>query len=197
MDTGFSKWLFKTRIFNLLLMQWFSPDDAILTWGTGYNPPHDDLAAAAAGAPGGAGGPGGEQTLRTRTFIPSKDWKNVILCSKMKNGKRELMSSSWNLPSWAKPSWKGSKPSQVEVEHFNSWAETELTKFLGLFFWNKKPLYLCSAVYRLRQLDWSTVNSFLYRSVKLSAGSCSVLPCTFTHLKFQIVPRKSISKVGA
>ena len=45
---------------------------------------------------------------------------------------------------------------------------------------NKKPLYLCSAVYRLRQLDWSTVNSFLYRSVKLSAGSCSVLACTFT-----------------
>ena len=43
-----------------------------------------------------------------------------------------VMSSSCNLPIWAKPSWKGSESSQAELGHFNFWAETELTKCISI-----------------------------------------------------------------
>ena len=38
-----------------------------------------------------------------------------------------VMSSSWNSPSLAEPSWKGSEPSQAELGYFHIRAETELT----------------------------------------------------------------------
>jgi hypothetical protein len=54
------------------------------------------------------------------------------------------MSSSWNFLAWAEPSWKGSKPSQAELGHFNFRTETELTIkkisaqiFFFLFFFTK------------------------------------------------------------
>ena len=38
-----------------------------------------------------------------------------------------VMSSSWNFPAPAVPSYEGSEPSRVELGHFNFRAETELT----------------------------------------------------------------------
>ena len=43
-----------------------------------------------------------------------------------------VMSSSWNFPSWAKPSWKGSEPSRAELGHFKFRAERELTNVYQL-----------------------------------------------------------------
>ena len=37
------------------------------------------------------------------------------------------MSSSWNFPARAEPSYEGSEPSRAELGHFNFRAETELT----------------------------------------------------------------------
>ena len=37
------------------------------------------------------------------------------------------MSSSWNFPARASPSYEGSEPSRAELEHFNFRAEPELT----------------------------------------------------------------------
>ena len=37
-----------------------------------------------------------------------------------------MMSSSCNFSSWAKPRWKGSKPTQAESGHLNFQVETEL-----------------------------------------------------------------------
>ena len=39
------------------------------------------------------------------------------------------MSSSWNFPARASPSYEGAEPSRAELGHFNFRAETELTKF--------------------------------------------------------------------
>ena len=38
-----------------------------------------------------------------------------------------VMSSSWNFPARASPSYEGSEPSRAELEPFNFRAETELT----------------------------------------------------------------------
>ena len=40
------------------------------------------------------------------------------------------MSSSWNFPSWAKPSYLVSKPSRAKVGHFNFLTEVKLWFFL-------------------------------------------------------------------
>ena len=42
------------------------------------------------------------------------------------------MSSSWNFPARASPSYEGSEPSQAKLGHFNFQAETELIFFKAL-----------------------------------------------------------------
>ena len=58
------------------------------------------------------------------------------------------MSSSWNFPVRAEPSYEGSKPSRAELGHFNFRAETELTILticMSFFFEN---------VYNFAPVSW-------------------------------------------
>ena len=47
-----------------------------------------------------------------------------------------VMNSSWNFPSWAEPSYKGTEPRQAKLGHFNFRAETDLSIFLIYSFFN-------------------------------------------------------------
>jgi hypothetical protein len=76
------------------------------------------------------------------------------------------MSSSWNFPARAEPSYKGSEPSQAELGHFNFRAEIELTihticmsknsKFLTYFSHMVSYLILCKikGIFEIEKYDF-------------------------------------------
>ena len=80
-----------------------------------------------------------------------------------------VMNLSWNFPSWAKPSYKGSERSQAELGHLNFWAENLSIFFLCIAFiaqsffclastnfWTKKKKY-----YSIKEKTESRVPSLL------------------------------------
>ena len=51
------------------------------------------------------------------------------------------MSSSWNFPARASPSYEGSELSRAELGHFNFRAETELTKYCNFLLPSFPPSF--------------------------------------------------------
>ena len=59
--------------------------------------------------------------------------KDLPVLSNSSSTRKHLleMSSSWNFPARASPSYEGSEPSRAKLGHFNVRAENELRKILG------------------------------------------------------------------
>ena len=107
------------------------------------------------------------------------------------------MSSSWNFPAWASPSYEGSEPSQAGVLQFSSWNRADKTD--NMYVKKSQIVYKFpnfAPVSWFQFISWSFIWIYIAQN-KEFFRTCNVLPFSCTHLALWIQRQGKRPKVHA